>query len=160
MTDLIAEAQAALDEYGRKCEPESCGNFASLIVRLMEALKRQPTGDMNELFAAVTEGRAVSLLGKRYVPEDTIIHPPPPAPIDEISFDGIHCCLCLNFDGTRIRANMVVDGYSVCENHHDELLDARDTSKPRNPRLWFNTDGTFNLTATVVAHRKSRVSAT
>lgn len=115
--------------------------------------------DMNALAQAAVNRQSVWIAGVHYVPADTIIHPPPPK-VEEIHFDGIHCCLCLNFDGNRRHANMVIDGYSVCETHHDELLDARDTSKPRNKRLWFNTDGTFNLTATVVAHRRSRVSAT
>ena len=54
----------------------------------------------------------------------------------------INCCICLNRDAVLTPAAVIHDGYSLCYRHQCDVINKIDG-------MWFNTDGRFNLAATL-----------
>ena len=61
----------------------------------------------------------------------------------------MNCILCLHVAGKIVPASAVMDGYSVCQHHQQQIAD-----QAHNIR--FDSAGRFHLRATVEAMRKAQ----
>lgn len=93
--------------------------------------------------------------GKQVLPADeilgkiTAIIDPPPANADRAN--PVHCALCLNRSGSRVPATQVIDGYSLCEDDAQDVIDLADW-------VYRDVHNRFDLRATVAAMRKRRAA--
>jgi hypothetical protein len=62
---------------------------------------------------------------------------------------GTGCCLCLNVKGERVEADVVVDGFSLCKEHNDAVIERRGLIR-------FTPDGRFDLVGTLHAMKLRR----
>lgn len=62
---------------------------------------------------------------------------------------GVHCCLCLNTDQGRVIADVLIEGYSLCEDHGAAVMN-------HAPNIWYDTRGGFAFAATVETYRRNK----
>lgn len=87
----------------------------------------------------------LTIFGARYVHESETLVGEPAAPAN--------CALCLNMKGERVTAPFVIDGYSLCDEHQDEVIAAREG---KESVLFFSMDNRLDVIATILAHRKAK----